>query len=170
MVYQWTASDARMLLNKFSNSLPMFRIEQVTGRQTSRSLANVPGPNRDETEQNLFTSTSFEGLQNEQAEFLVLQFLASSPSLETLEIAACHARLQQGISVERAAAQQQLRIHLLPLALGISRKYPPLTESLPHAIEAIDVAIEKWEPSRGFSLGTYASWFIRQAITRDREP
>jgi hypothetical protein len=130
----------------------------------------VADPNGDETEQNWFTSTSFERLNDEQTEFLVHQLLASAPSLETHETAAHHEHLQQGTSGEKAAAQHQLRIHLLPLALGISGKYPPLTESLPPAIEAIDVAIEKWDPERGFSLGTYASWFIRQAVTRDREP
>jgi hypothetical protein len=124
-----------------------------------------------EGDQPWFSRASFEGLSDHQAELLILEHLASgSPSENLHAVETFYKRLQQGTSGEKAAAQQQLRIHLLPLALGISCKYPPLTESLPPAIEAIDVAIEKWDPSRGFSLGTYASWFIRQAITRDREP
>jgi hypothetical protein len=129
----------------------------------------VADPNEDKAEQVWFTSTSFEGLSDEHADLAVRQLLASAPSLETHEIAEYHARLQQGTSAEQAAAQHSLRIYLLPLALGISGKYPPLVASLPCAIEALDVAIEKWDPESGFSLGTSASWFIRQAITRDRE-
>jgi hypothetical protein len=129
----------------------------------------VTDPNGDEAEQVWFTRTSFEGLSDEQADLAARQLLASAPSLETNEIAAYHARLQRGTLAEQAAAQHSLRIYLLPLALGISGKYPPLVASLPCAIEAIDVAIEKWNPESGFSLGTSASWFIRQAITRDRK-
>jgi hypothetical protein len=129
----------------------------------------VADPNEDKAELVWFTSISFDGLSDQQADLAVQQLLASAPSLGTHEIAAYHARLQQGALTEQAAAQHSLRIYLLPLALGISSKYPPLVASLPCAIEAIDVAIEKWDPESGFPLGTSASWFIRQTITRDRE-
>ncbi len=115
-----------------------------------------------------FSRASFEGLTDHQAELLVYQRLADSSLPENFDLAIYHARLQHDLPKERAEARQYLRIYLLRLALGISGKYQPLVESLPRAVEAIDSAIEKWDPSSGFSLGTYGSWFIRQAVTKDR--
>jgi DNA-directed RNA polymerase sigma subunit (sigma70/sigma32) len=116
-----------------------------------------------------FDLESFKGLSDEAAAALVVHQLTISPPLEVHDPTEYYVHLQHDSETERLQALHHLRTYLLRLALGISRKYPPLATSLPNAIGAIDTAIEKWDPKSGFSLGTYASWFIRQAITRDPE-
>jgi DNA-directed RNA polymerase sigma subunit (sigma70/sigma32) len=111
-----------------------------------------------------FDRESFTGLTDHDAEQLVLERLGSEPLLKNEEFVEYFAQLQHEDSNQRDRAQDHLRTYLLRLALGICGKYPPVGRSLPSAVAAIDTAIAQWDPSKGFSLGTYGSWFIRQAI------
>ena len=69
------------------------------------------------------------------------------------------------------AANKLIRANLR-LVISIAKKYAPHTKSL----ELLDLvqegnlgllkAVERYDPSLGFRFSTYATWWIRQAITR----
>jgi DNA-directed RNA polymerase sigma subunit (sigma70/sigma32) len=131
-------------------------------------VASMAHGNEERQEYPWLDRASFDGSSDEQAEQLVLEHLAAAPVMESEDLPGCHAHLRHGDSTQQGQALYHLRTYLLGLALGISRTYPPVALSLPSAVAAIDTAIEKWEPTSGYSLGTFGSWFIRQAITRDQ--
>ena len=78
------------------------------------------------------------------------------------------------------AARQILLRSMAPLVVGIARRYTGRGLSLEDLLVAgrlgLDEAVDRFDPDRGYRLGTYASWWVRSAITRalqravDRRP
>jgi RNA polymerase sigma factor (sigma-70 family) len=56
------------------------------------------------------------------------------------------------------------------LVIAIARRYAESGMSLGSLVEAGDLglgrALDQFDPARGFRFSTYATWWIRQAITR----
>ncbi len=111
---------------------------------------------------------SFAGLSDAEVAAVVIEHLGSDSSpLDNSEILLYYGHLQRNDAVQREYARHRLRSHLLPLAIGICKTYPPIARSLPRAMEGIDLALQRWKPEQGFKLGSVASWLIRQEITRN---
>ncbi len=91
--------------------------------------------------------------------------LKSRPALPEGE----RARLEQWVA-EGAQARKQLISANFRLVVSIAKRYAGLGVSLPDLIQEGNIglirAVEKFDPSRGYKLSTYATWWIRQAITR----
>ncbi len=79
------------------------------------------------------------------------------------------ARLQQ-----QAAAGERARHRLISanfrLVVSVAKRYAGLGVSLPDLIQEGNIglmrAVDKFDYQRGYKLSTYATWWIRQAITR----
>ena len=68
------------------------------------------------------------------------------------------------------AARERFIAANLRLVVSIAKRYQTPTMPLPDVIQEGNLglmrAVEKFEPERGFKFSTYATWWIRQAITR----
>ena len=67
-------------------------------------------------------------------------------------------------------AKKELSRHNLRLVISIAKKYHrtglPLDELIGYGNEGLMRAVEKFEPERGNKFGTYATWWIKQGISR----
>ncbi len=78
--------------------------------------------------------------------------------------------VRTGTPGEAAIGRAELFDGLLPLLLRVAERYGrhAATGRLVRAgLGGLRQAVDHWEPERGFRLDTYATWSIRQAITRD---
>ncbi len=97
---------------------------------------------------------------------LYLKEIARTPLLKQAEEVELAKRIEQG---DVAAAEQMVRANLR-LVVSVARKYLGRGLSLTDLIQEGNIglmrAIQKFDWRRGFKFSTYATWWIRQAITR----
>ena len=78
-------------------------------------------------------------------------------------------RLQELVATGDAARERFIAANLR-LVVSIAKRYQSATMPLQDVIQEGNLglmrAVEKFEPERGFKFSTYATWWIRQAITR----
>jgi RNA polymerase primary sigma factor len=91
---------------------------------------------------------------------------AGPPLLTREEEIVLGRRTQQGD--ERA--REELAERNLPLAVNIAKKYRgygmDFIDLIQEANAGLLRAVDKFDPSKGFRFSTYATWWIRQSITR----
>jgi RNA polymerase primary sigma factor len=79
------------------------------------------------------------------------------------------AELRRLVATGDAARERFIGANLR-LVVSIAKRYQTPTMPLPDVIQEGNLglmrAVEKFEPERGFKFSTYATWWIRQAITR----
>ena len=83
--------------------------------------------------------------------------------------AAERVRLQALVDTGDAARERFIAANLR-LVVSIAKRYQSATMPLQDVVQEGNLglmrAVEKFEPERGFKFSTYATWWIRQAITR----
>src|SRR5262249_60588921 len=94
------------------------------------------------------------------------QEIARIPLLTAAEEIALGRRVQAG---DEAAKQRMVEANLR-LVVQIARRYRNRGLPLPDLIEEGNIgllrAVEKFDPDRGAGFSTYATWWIRQGVTR----
>jgi len=78
--------------------------------------------------------------------------------------------LAEGVQRGDERSREQLAVANLRLVVSIAKRHKgcgmPLLDLIQEGNIGLMKAIEKFDPSRGYKFSTYATWWIRQAITR----
>ena len=71
---------------------------------------------------------------------------------------------------EKMKGRKKLIDSNLRLVISTAKKYSrkgiPIEDLIDEGVIGLNKAIDKFEPNKGFKFGTYATWWVRQAITR----
>ncbi len=107
-----------------------------------------------------------EGVSTEDPVRMYLKEIGNVPLLSTEEEVALAKRVEEGDE----AAKKQLIEANLRLVVSIAKKYVgrgmPFLDLIQEGNMGLMKAVDKFDYAKGFKFSTYATWWIRQAITR----
>ncbi|GGR24510.1 RNA polymerase sigma factor RpoD/SigA [Streptomyces netropsis] len=99
----------------------------------------------------------------------LLDGLVESPDGDSAAASASREELE-AIAAEGARAKDVFIKSNLRLVVAVARRYPrsglPLLDLIQEGNAGLVRAVEKFDYAKGFKFSTYATWWIRQAITR----
>ncbi len=96
-----------------------------------------------------------------------LKSLQESDEFDAKEATKLHSLVKIGQSAKRRLTEANMR-----LVISVARAYPSsapsltLLDRIQEGNIGLNRAIEKFDPERGFKFSTYATWWIRQAVSR----
>lgn len=125
-----------------------------------------PSKANDEEEADLEAALDFEGMSIDDPVRMYLREIGRVPLLSAAQEVALAQRMEQG--------DEEARRHLteanLRLVVSVAKKYIGRGMSLLDLIQEGNIglirAVEKFDYRKGYKFSTYATWWIRQAITR----
>ncbi len=107
-----------------------------------------------------------EGVSTEDPVRMYLKEIGNVPLLSTEEEVALAKRVEEGDE----SAKKQLIEANLRLVVSIAKKYVgrgmPFLDLIQEGNMGLMKAVDKFDYAKGFKFSTYATWWIRQAITR----
>lgn len=134
--------------------------------EESREFTPVDGEKEEEEEADLDAALDFEGMSIDDPVRMYLREIGRVPLLSAPQEVNLAQRMEQG--------DEEARRHLteanLRLVVSVAKKYIGRGMSLLDLIQEGNIglirAVEKFDYRKGYKFSTYATWWIRQAITR----
>ncbi len=164
---QVPSSDPDAVVSAVDAEVGSVPIAEVTDEDPDESdvPASVNRDDRQAVEASQRARASFE----EPATDTVRRYLNEIGRIPLLK-ARDEVRLAKAIERGEGAAKQALITANLRLVVSVAKKYTghglPLIDLIQEGNEGLMRAVEKFDWRRGFKFSTYATWWIRQAITR----
>ena len=111
-----------------------------------------------------------DGVSSDDPVRLYLKEIGKYPLLTTEEEIALAKQIAEGTPEEQAAAKKKLSEANLRLVVSIAKRYVGRGMQFLDLIQEGNLglikAAEKFDYTKGYKLSTYATWWVRQAITR----
>ena len=111
-----------------------------------------------------------DGVSSDDPVRLYLKEIGKYPLLTTEEEIALAKQIAEGTPEEQAAAKKKLSEANLRLVVSIAKRYVGRGMQFLDLIQEGNLglikAVEKFDYTKGYKFSTYATWWIRQAITR----
>ncbi len=155
-------------IESFYVKLESLEIEIIEDDDDSLSLENLQINEKDDSDDNAdyYNDSEVIGVYVEDPVKAYLRDIGKIPLLSTDE----EKQLAERIMAGDKEAKNRLSEANLRLVVSIAKKYMNRGLSFLDLIQEGNLglikAVEKFDPSKGFKFSTYATWWIRQAITR----
>ena len=111
-----------------------------------------------------------DGVSSDDPVRLYLKEIGKYPLLTTEEEIALAKQIAEGTPEEQAAAKKKLSEANLRLVVSIAKRYVGrgmlFLDLIQEGNLGLIKAVEKFDYTKGYKFSTYATWWIRQAITR----
>lgn len=175
----WFAQEKNLLSNSRGSSQPrnlmiynQTEIDAILNKDVSKQLAQISID--DHTNRYFVEITRVPLLKKFQELSLAQAITAGKKSVNTLEEQTTHSnqsRLRAQVELSYYATEW-LRMANTRLVLSVAKKYNfsvhglHLLDLAHEGMTGLDTAIQRYEWEKGHRFSTYATWWIRQAITR----
>ncbi len=157
-------------LNSFYDSCEQLNIEIIDNNVVDDSLDLNNIPMIDNLDEDLESALSTEGLAVDDPVKIYLKEIGRVPLLSGDEEIKLARLMAEGTPLEAKRAKQRLSEANLRLVVSIAKKYVGRGMQFLDLIQEGNLglikAVEKFDYNKGFKFSTYATWWIRQAITR----
>ncbi len=157
-------------LNSFYDSCEQLNIEIIDNNVVDDTLDLNNIPMLDNLDDDLESALSTEGLAVDDPVKIYLKEIGRVPLLSGDEEIRLAKLMAEGTPLEAKRAKQRLSEANLRLVVSIAKKYVGRGMQFLDLIQEGNLglikAVEKFDYNKGFKFSTYATWWIRQAITR----
>ncbi len=157
-------------LNSFYDSCEQLNIEIIDNNVVDDNLDLNNIPIIDSMDEDLESALSTEGLAVDDPVKIYLKEIGRVPLLSGDEEIRLAKLMAEGTPLEAKRAKQRLSEANLRLVVSIAKKYVGRGMQFLDLIQEGNLglikAVEKFDYNKGFKFSTYATWWIRQAITR----
>lgn len=156
-------------MDQFYESCEQFNIKIIDDVITDDDVP-VINPEDDETPEDIDISLSTEGIAIDDPVKIYLKDIGRIPLLTPEEEIQLAEKMSGGSEIEASKARKRLAEANLRLVVSIAKKYVGRGMNFLDLIQEGNMglikAVEKYDYTKGFKFSTYATWWIRQAITR----
>ncbi len=157
-------------LNSFYDSCEQLNIEIIDNNIVDENIDLNNLPLIDAMDDDLESALSTEGIAIDDPVKIYLKEIGRVPLLSSDEEIHLAKLMAEGTPLEAKRAKQRLSEANLRLVVSIAKKYVGRGMQFLDLIQEGNLglikAVEKFDYNKGFKFSTYATWWIRQAITR----
>lgn len=147
-----------------------------TNSKSTDKLKNIEEPSADdidqeerEAEANLANDTNYDDIYDDSVK-LYLREIGNIPLLTAEEEFDLAQKIIHGKAKESQRAKDKMAESNMRLVVSIAKRYSgrglDFLDLIQEGNTGLLRAVEKFDPDKGFKFSTYATWWIRQAITR----
>ncbi len=157
-------------IDDFYDKCEQFHIEIIDDIMPDDDQLMLLNPEDDISPEDIDIGLSTEGISIDDPVKIYLKEIGRVPLLTAEEEIQISEKMSGGNEAEAAKARNRLSEANLRLVVSIAKKYVGRGMSFLDLIQEGNLgllkAVEKYDYTKGFKFSTYATWWIRQAITR----